>query len=202
MSLAESTDALLDRIRSGRADALGELFQLHRERLWRMLTVRLDRRLGARLSPDDVLQEAYLDVAKRIPEYLDSPKVPFYVWLRFLTLQRLQMLQRSHLGTARRDAGRERPLAEATYASSDSMAGQLVGNLTSPSRAAIRGEIHDRLRAALDAMDPVDREVLALRHFEEMSNAETAEALGISKDAASKRHVRALIRLREILGEP
>ena len=87
-------------------------------------------------------------------------------------------------------------------ASAESMAGQLVGHMTSPSQAAIRHELQDRLRAALDEMDPLDREVLALRHFEELSNNEVAEVLGISKDAASKRHVRALHRLREILTEP
>ncbi|MGL4552477.1 MAG: sigma-70 family RNA polymerase sigma factor [Gemmataceae bacterium] len=201
MSLDEQTAGLLDRVRAGRADALGDLFQLHRDRLWRMLFVRLDRRLAGRLSPDDVLQDAYLDVAKRVHEHLADPAVPFYVWLRFLTLQRLQMLQRAHLGSAMRDAGRELSLTEPNYASADSMAGQLVGHLTSPSRAAMRGELQDRLRAALDEMDPVDREVLALRHFEEMSNAEAADALGISKDAASKRHVRALVRLREILSD-
>jgi RNA polymerase sigma-70 factor (ECF subfamily) len=203
MSLDEQTAALLDRVRAGLAEALGDLFQLHRERLWRMLFVRLDRRLAGRLSADDVLQEAFLDVAKRINEHLADPAVPFYVWLRFLTLQRLGMLQRAHLGSAMRDVSRELSLTEASpnYASPESMAGQLVGHLTSPSRAAMRGELQARLRAALDEMDPMDREVLALRHFEEMSNAEAAQALGISKDAASKRHVRALMRLREILSD-
>src|SRR5262249_9602339 len=135
---------------------------------------------------------------------LAAPAVPFYVWLRFLTVQRMQMLQRAHLGAQMRSLAQEVPLPEAgvAFASSESMAGQLVGHMTSPSQAAIRRELHDRLRAALDAMDPLDREVLALRPFEEMSNNEVAEVLQISKDAASKRHVRALKRLREILTDP
>jgi RNA polymerase sigma-70 factor (ECF subfamily) len=203
MSLSEQTDALLDRLRAQDDHALGELFMLHRERLWRMLYVRLDGRLASRLAPDDVLQETFLDVARRIGEYLAAPTVPFYVWLRFLTVQRLQMMQRAHLGAQMRDAGREvaLPGAGGPFASSESMAGQLVSHMTSPSQAAIRRELQQRLRAALDEMDPLDREVLALRHFEELGNSEVAEVLGITPDAASKRHIRALKRLRDILGD-
>ena len=193
-------DRYLAEVRAGRPEALGMLFEQHRDRLWRMLHLRLDARLLGRLSADDVLQEAFLDVSHRIGEYLAETTVPFYVWLRFLTLQRLAQLQRAHLGTARRDAGREQSLHAVASPSADSMAGQLVGHLTSPSQAAIRGELHERLRDALETMDPVDREVLALRHFEDMTNAEVAQTLGLHKDAASKRYVRALVRLREILG--
>jgi RNA polymerase sigma-70 factor (ECF subfamily) len=201
MSVPERTAALLDLLRAGdNAGALGELFTLHRERLWRMLTVRLDRRLASRVAPDDVIQETFLDVARRIGEYLADPAVPFYVWLRFLAVQRMQMVQRVHLGAQMRDVSQEVSLAQgAALASSESMAGQLVCHMTSPSQAAIRHELQARLRAALDEMDPLDREVLALRHFEELGNTEAAEILGISKAAASKRHVRALVRLREIL---
>jgi RNA polymerase sigma-70 factor (ECF subfamily) len=204
MSAAEQTDCLLARFRGSDSEALGELFELHRERLWRMLFVRLDSRLRSRVAPDDVLQETFLDVARRIGEYLDRPSVPFYVWLRFLTIQRMQMMQRAYLGAQARDVSRElsRDGADLSFASSDSMAGQLVSHMTSPSQAAIRRELQDRLRAALDEMDPLDREVLALRHFEELGNNEVAEVLGIGKDAASKRHVRALKRLRDILGDP
>jgi RNA polymerase sigma-70 factor (ECF subfamily) len=194
---------LLDRLRGNDREALGELFELHRERLWRMLAVRMDRRLSSRVSADDVLQEAFFDVARRVGEHLADPAVPFYVWLRFLVLQRMQMVQRSHLGAQMRDASQEISLPQAgAWASAESMAGHFVSHLTSPSQAAIRRELQDRLRAALDGMDPIDREVLALRHFEELGNAETAQALGISPDAASKRHVRALVRLREILTDP
>lgn len=193
MSIEEQTAILLGRLRAGDAQALGELFVLHQERLWRMVCVRLDRRLARRLAPDDVLQEAFVDVARRIGEYLAEAAVPFYVWLRFLTLQRLHLIQRAHLGAQMRDAGLEVPPP-----SPESMAGQLVSRMTSPSQAAIRHELQARLRAALDEMDPLDREVLALRHFEELGNNEVAQVLGITKEAASKRHVRALRRLKEI----
>lgn len=203
MTVEVQTEALLERIRGGDARAIGGLFELHRERLWRMLHVRLDAKLSRRVSADDVLQEAYLDVAKRIGEYLTNPAVPFYVWLRFLTFQRLQALRRVHLGAKMRDAAQEEPLpVNGWCASSESMAGQLVSELTSPSQAAMRGELRQRLHDALEEMEPIDREILALRHFEEMSNHEVAQALGITKDAASKRHVRALVRLREVLADP
>jgi RNA polymerase sigma-70 factor (ECF subfamily) len=194
--------ALLDRVRAGDAAALGALFMLYRERLWRMLFVRLDRRLARRVSPDDVLQEAFLDVSRRIGEYAANPEVPFYVWLRFLTLQRMEMIHRAHLGAQMRDATLEvgLPQQRGPLASPDSMADQLVSDITSPSQAAMRNELQARLHAALDEMDPIDREVLALRHFEELGNNEVAQLLGISRDAASKRHVRALRRLREVLG--
>jgi RNA polymerase sigma-70 factor, ECF subfamily len=201
LGVPERTTELLDRLRAGDEPAIGELFDVYRERLWRMLMVRLDRRIAARVSPDDVLQEAFLDVARRIGEYLADPAVPVYVWLRFLTVQRMQMLQRMHLGAERRAVGVEVQLPEGglSFASAESMAGPLLGHLTSPSQAAIRNELQERLQAALAEMDPFDREVLALRHFEELSNNEVAQVLGISKDAASKRHIRALKRLKDIM---
>jgi RNA polymerase sigma-70 factor (ECF subfamily) len=205
MGVPDRSAELIDRLRAGDQPAAGELFDLYRDRLWRMLYVRLDRRLSSRLSPDDVLQEAFLDVARRIGEYLADPAVPVYVWLRFLTVQRMQMLQRMHLGAEMRAVGAEVPLAggagDLSFASADSMAGRLAGDLTSPSQAAIRHELQERLRAALAEMDPLDREVLALRHFEELGNTEVAQVLSISKDAASKRHVRALKKLKLILSE-
>ncbi len=201
MNIVERTAALLDRLRAQDGDALGELFMLHRERLWRMLYVRLDRRLTSRITPDDVIQETFLDVVRRIGEYLADPAVPFYVWLRYLAVQRMRMVHRTHLGALMRDVSLEVSLPQdgAAFASADSMAGQFVSHMTSPSQAAIRRELQDQLRAALEEMDVLDREVLALRHFEELGNNEVAQVLGISKDAASKRHVRALMRLREIL---
>ena len=203
MSIDERTAILLDRLRAEDPEALGELFMLYRERLWRMVYVRLDGRLTSRVAPDDVLQETFLDVARRIGEYLADPAVPFYVWLRFLAVQRMQMIQRSHLGAQMRDVTQEVSLpGPGRLASSESMAGQLVSHMTSPSQAAIRRELQERLRAALDEMDPLDREVLALRHFEELGNNEVAQVLGITKEAASKRHVRALMRLRDILTDP
>lgn len=204
MDLTEKTDLLLARIGGGEPHAMGELFELYSDRLLRMISLRLDGRVAKRVSAEDVLQEAYLDISKRIGEYIAARAVPFYVWLRFLAVQRLQMIHRAHLGAGARDVAREAnaPAAHGSdFAGADSLAGQLVGKITSPSHAAMRAELQMKLREALEAMDPMDREVLALRHFEELSNNEVAAILEISRDAASKRHIRALKRLKEILSD-
>jgi len=197
----DSDDPLLRRAIAGDGAALGELFARHRERLRQMVRLRLDKRLLGRLDPSDVLQEAYLDVARRIPEYGAQPDMPFYLWLRFLTGQRLIDLHRQHLGAKMRDAGQEVTLYRGALpqASSVSLAAHLLGRLTSASRAAIRAETQIRIQEALNAMDPLDREVLTLRHFEMLSNEETAQVLGIKKTAASNRYIRALKRLKGLL---
>jgi RNA polymerase sigma-70 factor (ECF subfamily) len=127
--------------------------------------------------------------------------MPFYLWLRFLTGQRLQLLHRHHLGVQMRDAGREVSLHRGAMpqATSVSLAAQLLGRFTSVTQAVQRAEMQVILQEAINAMDPFDREILALRHFEELSNAETAEVLGIKATTASTRHIRALKRLRETL---
>jgi RNA polymerase sigma-70 factor (ECF subfamily) len=195
------TDVLRARAREGDQGALAALFDRYRDRLRRMVRLRLDRRLQGRLDPSDVLQEAYLDVARRAPEYAAKPDMPVFLWLRFLTAQRLLALHRQHLGAQMRDAGQEVSLYRGALpmASSVSLAAQLLGRFTSVSEAAARAELQVRLQTVLNGMDPLDREVLALRHFEELTNTETAEVLGIRKSAASNRYIRALKRLKEIL---
>jgi RNA polymerase sigma-70 factor (ECF subfamily) len=162
---------------------------------------RLDRRLHGRVDPDDILQEAYLAAAQRVEHFLENQSMSLFVWLRLVVSQTLIDVQRRHLGAQMRDAGREVCIhaGHGRHATSVSLAGYLVGHLTSPSRAAMRAEMSDRLEAALETMDPIDREVLALRHFEELSNCEVAEVLGIQQKAASIRYVRAIKRLGEIL---
>jgi RNA polymerase sigma-70 factor (ECF subfamily) len=186
------------------AAALTALFLRHRDRLRQMVRLRLDRRLLGRVDPSDVLQEAYLDIAHRAQEYLANPTMDPFLWLRFLTAQRLMALHRQHLGAQARDAGREISLHRGAIpqATSASLAHQLLGRLTSASQAAIRAELQTRLQVVLNGMDPIDREVLALRHFEELSNAETAAVLGLQKAAASNRYIRALKRLKDLLNSP
>ena len=196
-----TTDELLRRAKTGDEAALGALFVRYRDRLRQMVRLRLDRRLSGRIDTSDVLQDAYLDVARRFPEYAAAPTVPFYIWLRALTGQRLVDLHRRHLGAEMRDAGREISLYRGALpmASSASLAQQLLAGLTSPTQAAIREEMQLRLQEALNSMDPIDREVVVLRHFEELTNAEAAEVLGIETAAASKRYIRAIRRLKSIL---
>jgi RNA polymerase sigma-70 factor (ECF subfamily) len=198
-----TTDDLLLRAKAGDAAALGELFAHYRDRLRKMVRLRLDRRVAGRLDASDVLQEAYLDVARRFPEYAAAPAVPLYVWLRELTGQRLIDLHRQHLGTKMRDAGQEVSLHRGALpqASSASLAQQLLAGLTSPTQAAVRAELQLKLQEALNSMDPIDREVVVLRHFEELNNVETAAVLGIEPPAASKRYLRAIRRLKAILDQ-
>jgi RNA polymerase sigma-70 factor (ECF subfamily) len=194
-------DELLDRAGAGDRQALADLFALHRERLWRMIHLRLDRRLQGRLDPDDVLQETWLVYGQRFAEYAASRPLPFFLWLRGLAGQKLIDLHRQHLGARMRDAAREVSLYRGALpqASSVSLANQLLGRLTSASQAAVRAELQVKVQEALNSMDAMDREVLTLRNFEMLSNEETAQVLGITAAAASSRHIRALRRLKEIL---
>jgi RNA polymerase sigma-70 factor (ECF subfamily) len=197
----DSDDALNARVYAGDPRALVELFGKHRDRLRRKVRLRMDRRLQGRIDPSDVLQEAFLDVHRRQAEYLAAPGMPPFLWLRFLTGQRLLALHRQHLGARAREAGREVSLQAGALPQADSLslANLLLGRVTTPSLAAVRAEMRVRLQDVLNAMDPVDREVLVPRHFEELSNNEPAAILGLQKATASNRHVRALKRLTDLL---
>ena len=198
---ASDPDALLARAKAGDANALADLFTGYRERLKRMVALRLDRRLTGRVDPSDVIQEAYLEVHKRFDEYARDASVPFFLWLRLVTGQKLTDCHRHHLGAKMRDAGQEVSLYRGAMpqASSVSLAAQLLGKLTSASQAAIRAEHKLHVQEALNSMEPLDREVLVLRHFEHLTNDEAALVLGLRKSAASQRYIRALKRLKEIL---
>jgi RNA polymerase sigma-70 factor (ECF subfamily) len=201
----DEIDPLVDRLRSGDKRALVELFQHHRDRLRRMVQLRMDWRLQSRLDASDVLQEAFLDVASRLDDYLREPRLPPFLWLRMCVGEELVNIHRRHLGTKRRDAGREVSLGRgaAPEASSAALASMLLGENTSPTQAAVRAERLIAVQQALASLDPVDREVVALRHFEQLSRAETAQVLGIREEAAAKRYIRALRRLKAILaGSP
>jgi RNA polymerase sigma-70 factor (ECF subfamily) len=166
-----------------------------------MIRLRLDPRVRARINPSDVIQEAYIEVSQKLAEYLREPKLPFYLWLRLLTGQKLALAHRQHLGVQARAAGREISLHQGAYpaASSAALAAGLIGKLTTPSQAAVKAELRIRIQDALNTMDAIDREVLTLRHFEQLSNSETAQVLGIKETAACNRYFRALERLRGIL---
>ncbi|HLJ95664.1 MAG TPA: sigma-70 family RNA polymerase sigma factor [Gemmataceae bacterium] len=197
----ETDEDLLRRASHGDEAALAALFGRYRKRLRQMVRLRLDRRLQGRVDPSDVLQEAYLDVAQQLPHYLKKPEMSFFLWLRVVTGQRLMRVHRQHLGAALRDAGREVSLYRGALpqASSVSLAEQLLGRVSTPSQAMIRAESQIQLQSALNGMDPLDREIIALRHFEELSNSEAARVLNLEPSATSKRYVRALKRLQDIL---
>ena len=188
----EANLPLLASAADGDQAALDQLFSMYQERLRRMLRLRMNRRLQGRLDESDVLQEAMLEVAKRLPAYLAEPRAPFFLWIRHLTGLKLIELHRHHLGTQARDAHREVSIYRGALpsANSESLAAQLLGRLTSPSQAAVKAERRLMLQEALNSMDTVDREILALRHFEQLSNAETAQILELTPSGAAARHMR------------
>jgi RNA polymerase sigma-70 factor (ECF subfamily) len=192
---------LLQRAAGGDEQACQELFSRHRDRLKRMVHLRLSRRLQGRVDDSDVLQEAFLDASQRLQEYAADPKLPLYLWLRHLTGLKLAEIHRRHLGTQLRDADREVTLHRGGLPEADSasLAAQLLGTATTPSQAAIKAETRLYVQEALNSMDPTDREVLALKHFEQLSTSEIAQVLGLSKAGAGSRYLRAIKRLREIL---
>ena len=201
---ASESSELLRRAGAGDREAATELSR-YRDRLRAMVRLRLNRRLQGRVDPSDVLQEAFLEISKGFPDYVRQPTMPFFLWLRHITGQRLIAAHRQHLGAQMRDAGQEVSLYRGALpqASSVSLAAQLLGRLTSASQAAIRAETQIRLQEVLNGMDAMDREILALRHFEMLSNGEAAQVLGVKKSAASNRYIRALKRLKEaVAGMP
>jgi RNA polymerase sigma-70 factor (ECF subfamily) len=205
----ESIDAedeltkLLQRAAGGDKRAVEELFARHRDRLKRMIHLRLSRRVQGRVDDSDVLQETFLDVARRLKEYAADPKLPFYLWLRHIAGLKLAEIHRRHLGTQLRDADREVTLHRGGLPEADSvsLAAHLLGQLTTPSQAAIKSETRLLVQEALNSMDPLDREVLALKHFEQLSTSEMAEVLGMSKSGAGSRYLRAIKRLKAILSQ-
>jgi RNA polymerase sigma-70 factor (ECF subfamily) len=195
------TVRLLERIRAGDGRALAELFQQHRDRLRRMVELRMDSRLQGRVDASDVLQDGFLDSAKRVGSYLADPRLPVFLWLRLVVSDRLAVVHRHHLGTRMRDVSQEVSLYRdpLPQASSAALASMLLGRMTSPSNAAIRAEQILQVQEAINSLEPLDREVVALRHFEQLSRAETAVVLGITEEAGAKRYIRALKKLKTIL---
>jgi RNA polymerase sigma-70 factor (ECF subfamily) len=198
---SSGSDRLLRRAAAGDKESWGALLTRHEERLRRMVAFRLDQRLQGRIDPGDVIQEAYQEASENMAQYLSQPAMPFFLWLRGITANKLRELHRHHLGTQMRDAGREVSIYRGTLpqTTSAALASQLLGHATRPSEAAMRAEAKIRLQEALNGMDPLDREVLALRHFEQLTPAETARVLGIKEKAAGMRYLRALKRLKDIL---
>ena len=200
MSQAGS-DSLTDSIAravTGDTVAWQDLVSTFRDRLRRMLAVRLDPRLRGRVDPSDLIQETFLDATCQLADYQIAPPLPFYLWLRQLAGTRLAKAHRHHLGTLCRDVRREVALPGEVIpdVSSAAFADYLAGREARPSEAAQQAELRGQIEHLLEQLDPLDREVLALRHFEQLSNGEAAQVLGVTDAAASKRYIRALERLR------
>jgi RNA polymerase sigma-70 factor, ECF subfamily len=195
------TEQLLQRAREGDEAAREALLVRYRRRLRQMIAVRMDRRLAARIDPSDVVQEALTEASLRLTAYLDQRPLPLYPWLRQLAWERLIELQRRHLHAQKRSVLREDqfPLALPDE-SAMQLAGRLLAPGSSPSKRVVREEMLVRVQAALGQMNPRDREVLVMRHLEQMTMAEIAAVQGGTEGAVKLRHLRALQRLRDLLG--
>lgn len=196
------TQQLISQARSGSPTAIDQLLQQHREALRRMIELRMDRAIQQRVDASDVVQEVLIEAARRLPDYLAQPLLPFHLWLRQMAKDRLIDAHRRHRGAARRSLDRERSIhaAFADHSSLD-LAAALRDKELTPAAAALRQELARRFEAAIARLDDTDREVIQMRHFEQLSNQEVALALGLSEPAAGMRYLRALRRLRPLLDE-
>jgi len=198
---SSANDRLLRLAAEGDSECWEALVVGSRQRLCRLVAFRLDQRLQGRIDPSDVIQDAYLDAWRDLKAYVERPELPLFLWLRGIAGNKLREIHRHHLGTQMRDPRREVSIYDGAFpeTSTAALAAQLVGNFTHASEEAAKLEMTVRLKDALNTMEPLDREVLALRHFEQLSPAETAQVLGINEKAAGMRYVRALRRLKELL---
>jgi RNA polymerase sigma-70 factor (ECF subfamily) len=198
--MSEPALELVQRARQGDEQALAALFRSFEPRLLRMVELRLDARLRRRMDPADIVQDAYVEVVRRFDEWCAQDRIPLHVWLRLITAQALATAQRRHLAASKRDAMRDishralRPNVSGT-----SMADAFMDSATSPSQTVAREELRQRVHDAIEGLEEIDREIVAMRHFEGLSNEDTALELEIEPSAASMRFMRALMRLRPAL---
>lgn len=191
---------LLQNSLSGKEAGLNEVLLKHRDRLKRMIALRMNNKLQGRLDASDVVQDTFVEAARALDAYLADPKLPVFLWLRHLAGEKLIQAHRRHLGAQKRNAEREQRIFGGTpAATSMSLAIQLAGKMTSPSKIVEKKEATDQLMEALEGMNDVDREILTLRHFEQLSSRETATVLDMNYEAVKKRYVRALAKLQSIL---
>jgi RNA polymerase sigma-70 factor (ECF subfamily) len=200
---ADETQGLLKRVEQADPGAAERLWERHREPLRRMIGLRLDHALGRRVDASDIVQEVMLKANQRLGDYLRNPVMPFHLWLRQIARDHVIDEHRRHRVAARRSLDRERPLAPTAFGDQSSLdlAAQLRDPNLTPAANALRHELERRFHDALGELDEADREIILLRHFEQLSNGEAAKALGLSDAAAGMRHLRALRRLRAVLGE-
>lgn len=204
-SVSEPTGNIddLDLLRNASSDqqgAFNEILLKHRERLKRMVAVRMNPKLQGRLDASDVIQETFIEATRTLTAYMNKPTLPVFLWLRQLTGQKLIQAHRRHLSAQRRDASLEESIyGGAPAANSESLSCHLMDSLTSPSAVAEKNESKAALMQALESMDELDREILTLRHFEQLNSREVSEVLGMSYDAVRKRYIRALEKLHHLL---
>ena len=194
------TQVLLDQVRQGESQAVDQLLARHREPMRRMIDLRMDPAIAPRVDASDIVQDVLLEASRRLQEYLRAPSMPFHLWLRHIALDHLIDAHRRHRKAQRRSVDREQPMKSAL---GDRSSVELIGNLIdrelTPASAAMRQEMEKRFQEVLGEMEEEDREVILMRHFEQLSNQEVAQALSLTEAAASMRYLRAIRRMRALL---
>jgi RNA polymerase sigma-70 factor (ECF subfamily) len=200
---ADATQELVIAAKRGDAEAVGRLLARHRESIRRLIEFRLDPAVRQRLDASDIVQDVLIEANRRLKEYLADPKMPFHLWLRAMAKDHVIDAHRRHRLAARRSVDREQPLAARPNAGESTLdlAAQLAGHEMTPATAATWQELNRRFHEACEALDEQDREIIFMRHFEQLSNSEVATALDLSPQAASMRYLRAVRRLRSRLDE-
>jgi RNA polymerase sigma-70 factor (ECF subfamily) len=199
---SEQTAELLRNARQGESAAVNDLMERHRNAVRQMIQMRLDRAVAARVDASDVVQDVLLEASQRLNDFIESGSMPFHLWLRQLAKDRLIDMHRRHRGAQRRSVDREQRVgAGSSERSSLNLDGVLADGQLTPAAASIRREIEQRFLTALQELDDDDRDIILMRHQEHLTNSEVAEALGLSQPAAGMRYLRALRKLREVLGD-
>lgn len=197
------TQELLRHVEKGDPQAVNQLLARHRDALRRMVEFRLDPAIARRVDASDIVQETLVEANRRLSDYVKNPAMPFHMWLRYIARDHVIAAQRRHMVAQRRSVDREKSLADPAFSdcSSVELAAQLSAAGLTPAAAAIRHELERRFRAALEEIPEEDREIILMRHFEQISNQDAAKALGLSEPAASMRYLRALRKLRSLLAD-
>jgi len=187
----------------GDRDAVNRLLEAHRASLRQIVQMRLDRAIARRVDASDIVQDVLLEANDRLADYLANPRMPFHLWLRHMAKDRIIEMHRRHRGAKRRSLDREQSLGQPQYGDQSSLdlAARLVDHELTPAAENIRKELEQRFLTAVEQLEDDDRDIILMRHFEQLGNNEAAEALGLSPAAAGMRHLRALRKLRAILGE-
>ena len=197
------TQNLLANARQGDRAAVNRLLERHRVSLKKLIQLRLDRKIARRVDASDVVQDVLMEANTRLQDYLADPRMPFHLWLRQLAQDRMIDVYRRHRGAQRRSLDREQSITAPQFSdqSGFDLMGQLADHELTPAAASIRKELEARFVLALDQLEDEDREIVLMRHFEQLGNSEVADALGLTAAAAGMRHLRALRKLRAILGD-
>lgn len=197
----DRTRELLRKAKEGQNGAVDALLDRHRDAVHRLVQLRLDRRLRQRIDVSDIVQETMMEANRRLREYMETPRMDFHLWLRQIARDRMIDAHRRHRGTSKRSMDREQELQVRTpEQSSVDLAGQLKDLELTPAAAALNREMVQLVESALTNLEDPDSEIILMRHYENLSNQEVAQALGLSEPAASMRYLRAIRRLREALG--